>query len=208
MGVLPIVFRRSTEEAIASYNFTDIAAGTGIIEFYAGTSYNPTINYRLSNLRFYSDDIAITATSTDALGIPVKQLDVDFDVLINKSFMAQGLAIVNIPVHWVSSASSTIYLVAKLRKYAGGAETEIASGQSWTMSYGSRMFAINFTVPQTTFKKGEYMRLTLEVWITNSTGSVSTYHIGTDPQGRTFGGEFTSDNPSTLIFYCPVRIDL
>ena len=87
--------------ALPTYNFVDIAAGTGIINFYAGDTVDTDL---LSNSTFYSDTVA------DSGNLPAtnygKVLDVDYDVLLNRPLDIAGKVVLNVPVGLISSTVS------------------------------------------------------------------------------------------------------
>ena len=199
--------------AIASYNFTDIVEGTGIVKFMAysnkdsaGTNYNLT-----QQTTFYSSDIELSENNSTTSAI----LDKDFDLpAFNSPTTIRGTANVNVCFECDADIQSgTGYLIAKIRKWDGTTETEIASTQSESVTEGYAIFNLNITVPKTHFKKGEILRLTIYCNGTKTAG-VNNFHVafGCDPQNRdgTYIIPSTDDPVSTtkLEFYCPFDIDL
>jgi hypothetical protein len=209
---VPNVYRGIGEGSIASYNFTDIAAGTGMINFYGGKA---STSYVLSNFTFFSQPIYEPVVNTT--GDFTELFDIDFDVLINKGLTTKGLAIVNVPIRvWSATGAVSSYFIAKIRKWDGvSVETEIANGTSgtWTISpasnYPQNQLTAMINVPQTQFKKGDYLRLTIGVW--GKATATSTLTFGHDPKGRFdavwWSGEDYATEP-ILNFQLPVRIDL
>lgn len=209
--VIPINYRKAADNVIASYNYTDVASGTGIIELYAAATLSGSGVYCLSDYKFYSEPICTIGTTEG------KCIDKDFDVLINRPLTIKGTGIVNVPFSvYTSSEDSTGYVQARLRKWDGATETEIAasiSGSTLFVVDGSvgtlyRMSTLSFTIPQTTFKKGEYLRLTIEGYVYHPDPGTFNIRVAHDPMGRITGWDATAAVPSTLIFQCPVRIDL
>lgn len=205
---LPTVFNRSPA-SIATYDFMDIAAGTGIINFYAGKE---TTSYLLSNFTYYADTVS---TSAVVNYVPyTKVLDVDFDVSINKPITLKGNSIINIPLKlYFSTANVYCYAVVKVRKWDGSTETDLVtsanSREVATAGAGTYydILGVQATIPLTVFKKGETLRLTIEVWGKGG-GALATVDLAHDPKNRSAGWDTTGAVPSQLAFQCPTRIDL
>lgn len=204
------LFRKQSEGVIASYNYTDLASGTGYITYYAGKLIDRNI---LSSNTFYSFP---PTTTIDMAGTGnTKRIDYDFDVLFNTPQTIKGLGIVNVPiaVNPAAASASNGYVIAKLRKWDGATETEIVSNTSSTLSstgsgYVYRMTSIDLDIPQTLIKKGEYLRLTIEVW--GAGGANPSYvRLGHDPMNITdatypWG---SSGIPPTITVQIPFRIN-
>lgn len=199
---LPINFSLPGEEAIASYDYYDIASGTGYIEFYIGKTNQDSI---LSNVTFYSVPVSTSGT----FDVPI---DEDFDILINRPTTFKGTAIFNFPFN-VSDASGVGglqgYITVKIRKWDGSSETEIVSGNSHTITNVGfnthEMAAVSLVIPETTFKKGEYLRISLGSSVTNSGANegIEVYH---DPDN--LNSLTGPDMPSTFKAQLPVKINL
>ena len=205
----------SQEAAIASYDIADIAAGTGIINFYAGNTVDLKL---LSNVRYYSDDVYLYNTFNDSSKY-VLYLDIDFDVTINKPIQIGGLCVVNIPMArngGSTGGDGTTYIRpdVRIRKYDGTTETDlaVASGSVFSGAEGGtytyNMFAVDLDIPDTQFKAGEILRLTVEGWAKGGGTGPPQIRLGNDPMNRTAGWDTSGDVPSNLIFQLPTRIDL
>ena len=209
--MLPKTFQNQPD-AIASYDYVDIASGTGIVNFYAGNAASGSF---LANYKWYSDTIcSLPGTPTNPISAV---LDLDFDVLINKPFDIRGLSLVSVPLHTIGGEGvNTVYVKAKIRKWDGTTETEIASNTSRTLTVAIsaniyQNLTIDINVPITHFKPGEYLRLTIEVWALGAAPGSET--IGHDPMARLSGSAYwnttgMTDIPSSLIFYVPRIIDI
>lgn len=176
--------------AIASYDSTDIAEGTGTIIFYGaqGELTGGAFNFLTRTVVPSRDQVTESAElgATDAM-----VLDLDFDLSpFNLPKTVKGTA--NISVPFALNGQSTIcrgYVKAKLRHWDGTTETEIASATSDTVTKASGLhrawFLLKITVPRTHFKKGETLRLTIEVWGDDDAGAGWHHlYIGHDPKGR------------------------
>lgn len=187
-------FRNIGELFTANYNFTDIVAGTGIILLYAGTTVDKNV---LSNFVFYSNKVAETAAAT-ATGAYVKEFDMDFDVTIQKNIELQGTAIVTVPIKCTNAASAgnsaNGYAVAILKKEdvtivtntgaTNGVVTSDATDQGWGVNIAYGAPTIDLVIPDgTSFKKGDTLRLTIEIW-GGSIQGVGTVTFAHDPADR------------------------
>lgn len=196
---------------LANYNFVDIASGTGYINFYAGKTVDLNL---LSNNTFYSDSYVFSGNSGTSSAW-AKVLDYDYDVLLNRPLDLQGLSIVNVPIMVTASGalnSNNAYVIIKLRKWDGATETDICNNQSSTTTAVAsdvyKMTATDLTVPITHYKKGEYLRLTIELWGMTTDNNTHAVSFASDPMNRTTGWDGTAVVPSRLLFQCPVRLNL
>jgi hypothetical protein len=211
---VPIVYRKSNETAVASYDFYDIAEGSGIITFNGFTSYsNDVREYNLSsNSTVGTNDQFTTYHLAGTIG-ETKVMDLDFDVVFNTPKRIKGNVLVSatIGIENANSGSRTIYFIAKLRKVSNGVETEIANAESYNVVYINVNGVDNYLVkiPLSTiqsFSKGDTLRLTIEVYAVQSTGS-SDVTIWHDPQDLVDPGASTT-TPASLKLFLPVVIDL
>lgn len=183
----PIIYRKSPKFG-QTYSYEDIASGTGYVEFFLGEGAG---DYMMSNTAFYSDTLYTESTEFGTATF-TKELDLDFDVLINQTRIMKGKAFVNIPhatnptgTHYISS-----YVIVKIRKWDGTTETEIVSGQSKTVGVNTSsvnqyfMAGIVMDVPETIFKYGDYIRITVEVWGKEDGANGHTVLMAHDPKGR------------------------
>ena len=221
---VPIMYRKSGEGAIASYAYTDIAEGTGVVLFYGFNSHDDgTDDYHLGINAVRSNDKITINTAAGAAN--AKRLDIDFDVTFNRPQNIKGNAIGTIS--WIAGDSNTAnyggtsYAVMKIRKWDGTTETEIASNTK-SETFTVPNLEANGTVKLVRaniasvnhFKKGETLRVTIELW---STGGSSGTTIGLchDPADRAvttaeYGVSGIDLAPETtqLKIYVPFVLDL
>lgn len=221
---IPNTYRKSRENYLVNFDYTDVASGTGIIHF---KGFNAS-GWKLGTGDFYSSSIIAYASAgtTDF----TKVLDLDFDLSsFNSPRTIKGKGIVQfcfIVERKAGNGRSYGYVVAKLRKWDGTSETEIANVTSSTLSSLSsanperEIACLSLTIPKTHFKKEDILRLTLEGWSkVISEGSAGWIGIGTDPKNRDSDDEGgtrpaitpSTDNPQTITkldFFCPFEINL
>ncbi len=199
--VVPPTFT-TAPPAIASYDYVDIADGTGVIVFQgATTKLVTTTSHFLTKSNIYSNDIE-SAGSINSAAL-TKVLDVDFDTsILNFSRIMRGTAIINIPMNISSSATYTGVLIVRISKWDGSTETLIATATSETIGPAtgslSKVMAVHLTLPETPFKVGDAIRLGIEGWIQRTAGGVAgTLTIAHDPQNRD-GTKITPTGDATL----------
>ena len=209
-------FAQQAEAAIASYDWTDIASGEGIIVFYGASSTdNTTLTYYMIKNEIYSDTSS-TAGAGTGTGTE-KALDLDFDMSsFNSPRTVKGKlrCVVPLQIGITTSANKggIAYAILKVRKWDGTTETEITSNTKSRNSLPAGSTATTFDVvsfelevPQTNFKIGEVLRLTVEIWVTGQGANgtaVSLYH---DPKNR---GVTAAILTQQLEFQVPFKINL
>ena len=187
---LPEAYGRKSERIIPTYDYFDIAEGTGIVKLYLSTSeINTGLNYHLGRDTTYSSLIDSQSAITSGMA---KEIDLDFDLSpfnMPKSIKGVANAQATLKVYSATGTSAcSAYIIFKVRKWDGSSETEIASAQSQTVvpPNGSSIWEIvnvPITITKTNFKKGETLRLTVEVWgASGADGGV--IFVGHDPQNR------------------------
>ena len=182
---------------ILSYNYTDIADGTGVIIFYGAIHKEETTaaGY-LSATRAYSNDITSFGTATTTSF--TKVVDKDFDVLFNKPQRLKGKirTTLTLGTGWNAAganASETYAIVKAIHIDAATNETALGQAQSGTMVKPQQPAETAFSqtvnveinvATQKQFKVGETLRITVEIW-GKRTESISCYHgFGHDPLDR------------------------
>lgn len=196
---------------LANYNFVDIAAGTGFINFYAGKTVDLNL---LSNFTYYSDTITSACTGATTTNY-VLVLDEDYDIILNRPLDIKGNGIVNIPIGGSSNSGSYLFYVdVTLRKVTGGVESDIVVNTSRIVTNPSSatytMLAVDLNVANVThYKIGDTVRVSIQVYAKLSSGGyTASILVAHDPKSRTTGWDSTGAVPSQLVFQCPVRLNL
>lgn len=186
------------EGNLINYNWSDLATGTGYKTFYC------TANIVGSSVGYILEPETLPSHLTNTNAVNTSQ-EVNFDLLFNVSTKLKGNAIINIPVAaWNASGDSrglSVTSTIKLYKVAvGGTETQLGSTISHDLVYsvyktadpqaafGYEMFAGKVTIPNTTFKPGESLRVEVVI---GASGYTNIYMIIChDPKnyGLNFGG--------------------
>jgi len=204
---------------IASFNYTDVADGTGKINVNgtakktsAGTTYN--LESVSDN---YSTSIETTSVNSDGTQF-VKMIDLDFDLAtFNKSRTLFGTSTFQICQNLARANTGSggqhlqSYIIIKVRKWDGATETEIGSVQSQTITDDVVLATGTSTIhlmdieiaTRTNFAKGDTLRVTIEGWSKAQVGGYDArLTIGHDPQNR--DGTYiipSTDDPETLTTF-------
>jgi len=204
---------QAISNVLPTYNFVDIAAGTGFINFYAGNTVDLKV---LNNYTYYSDAPFYSVASQGGGQADQLKLDEDYDVILNRPLDVRGQCILNVPVGLSCNSGAGndayTYIIAFIRKWDGAVETDLATNTSTVFkclsaSIQYSMLAIDLNVALTHFKIGETLRLTIRQYLT-TTGVAGTCYYGHDPKNRSTGWDTTGAVPSQLVFQCPVRLNL
>ena len=189
---------------IASFNYTDIAEGTGVVIFKAFITDIGALGH-LTASQVYSRNIETSETG-NAGGDWANVGEKDYDLApFNRSQIIKGTAIVNMSHHATTTGSSRF--VIRVRKWDGSSETEIANVTTASDGAGDVvMHCVPLTIPRTHFAAGDVLRLTIEGWM--NAGSSQTLYYGTDPQNRDGANIIPSTTPVTtkLEFHCPFEL--
>ena len=215
-GSAPIYARRSTEAGIVSFDFVDLTTGTAV-KTYHGGQLNGGV-FTLNTAPFYSDEIGDHEAFNQGTDF-IKKHDVDFDLPFDKTLTIKGEILINYSTALNDTAGggfgSGTKTTAIIKKWDGTTETTLLTieGTEWGVADGavrSKISTLGGTIPQTTFSRGETLRITMEVWVHGSGGtSQGTISFAFDPMSRTFANFATTDQDETSItFRIPFRIDL
>src|SRR3990167_10065841 len=160
--IISEVFRKSPDTAVASYDYFDIAEGTGVQVFY-GFAYTENLStylYALGRSTAYSSLIETSFAGSASPGGTV--FDKDFDLQVFETPKKVGgtaeVTICEAVVFAGTSGTDTQTLTIKLRKWDGTTETDIATKTlSFVLTFGvtiqKNVFVIRFAIPDTHFKK-------------------------------------------------------
>lgn len=195
---IPIKYRKSRDNVLASFDSIDLAEGTGIVEYKAAsTTADTTADHYMTRNDTYSDEIyTFGATASTSF---TQLLDIDFDVNFQlPRTIADATMYATVAIGIGTSGNDQTnhaYIIVKLRKFSGGAESEIANSQSRLFNRPSgvgdtpKSGIVAVSIPtggRIHFKKGDILRVTIEIWGKRSGGSANSadFAIGHDPKNR------------------------
>ena len=199
---IPKNFRNTQETAIASYDYIDIAEGTGIVTFNLAVSAiaTPTYNYLLTKNTVYSDETHIRSTNTTTT--------FNFDLTpFNLPQTLNGTAILS-SAFWLQTAGGDKSVKVTLKKVSDATTSISSQITAYIPAAGNAKMAL-IELPITTkthFKKGDILRC--EVIIQSSTDWIE---MGTDPEGRDGNSLVPSTNPGITTsskLFIPFDLDL
>ena len=207
---------QTKESAIASYDYTDLAEGTGVVSFFGSDNRSisgPGRLYSLSKGVLYSNDINTQEANTTATFVLL--LEKDFDVVFNQPQNLKGIVKINITLggRTVSTAPNTweCYAILKLKHVEdaidiGEAQTETVTGGGGGINvHASKTLQAIIDASSTAihFKPGETLRMTVEIWGKRPSGGSSNVGFGHDPKGRLdetpANGGIIRDEDSTIF---------
>jgi len=191
MAQLHQTFPTPSPSAIASYSYTDIAAGTGMTQLYLFSSTDSVASdYHLGGNVVYSSEIPKVVTTA-----------VDFDLSrFNLPKDIKGTAIFQL-CYLIGGASGSAYATCKLQHVRGVSVTDIVTVITPTKNFGvSGVMNLQMVVPHTHFKKGDILRLNIDG---TSIGN-GVFNVYIDPKSRA-SAPVTITNSNIFI---PFRIDL
>jgi len=217
MADFPKPFPTPSSPAIASFNWTDIAEGTGIVKFYGFDSEDSTgTTHHLSTNAFYSTNI-YSQSATFAGYDYLLKATWNFDLApFNRSGTIQGTANFNIPWHlWTTEPAQSVagYLQVLIQKVSGGVTT-IGSVTTKEMSTGSLIYDLanlHTSLTQTHFKVGDNLRISILMYgkKTNNASAVGYGFLTHSPQNREEANSTIAHLGSTkLEAYIPFKIEL
>ena len=222
MTIVPNIYGPSNPP-IASYDFFDIASGTGKETFYFGVAYASADKYQLSNIAFYSNQIGTSSGVTNNAAF-TKVIDKDFDVEFARPTIINGLTIINIPHKMINTGGTTNYygyVVADVKRVVNAVETSLISATGEEHQYHPTNFPENYhmnclqvDIPQTHFKVGDLLRVTIEGYSKSDASTDMKLIIAHDPNGRTaptFSDDSSADfsgDVTVATFQVPFRIEI
>ena len=199
MSLDPKLLKFSTASPnIVSYSYTDIAEGTGIINFKGFSTHSSTATtYALSTNDLYSGTVS-TKTGHTALTI-------NFDTTpFNRPQTAKGVAYISAGIGGTNGQTPTI--TCTVYKNTTAISSGITTGAVTTDGTTGNMVLIAIPLTETHFSVGDYLRL--KVVLSASSGAGDYHELGHDPKGRDTPSYITGADVTTeLNFFVPFRIE-
>lgn len=211
---LPVNFRKSNENVVASYDFTDISEGTGVVTYYGfatkdvnGVSYGLTTNAAFESQPIYD-------SSTPPTTYPTYNMinDYKFNTTFNLPKSIKGMASLNCPVYGDGNQTGNLmaFVSWSLVKLSGSEVSVLGSAQSYPLQFGtayndrdvaSIKIPINSVV---NFKKGDILQSWVQYWAC-LTGGSGAGGLMFDPSNRS---TLVANVPTKMMHFIPFRIDL
>lgn len=230
MPILPKEFPEQPQAAIASYDWTDIAEGSGIVLYYAATTIG---NNGLSG------SILTTSTDIQSNDITLKKslgnttfrhiYDRNFDLTFLTPRIMKGTGFVNFTIGALANGGACdMNPIVTLSKVSGGTSTTLATISGSILrttvntgdifgNYFVKRNLLTYTLNPTHFKKDDIFRCNIAMW----TSGAYVYAIGCDPAGREDGQSTDVDNTtrvkilpntnsgsSTFVLAVPFKVNL
>lgn len=201
-------FPQPTEPAIASFNFSDIAAGTGYETLFA--------------MELEDDTQVLTPTVIEAkLGftelVLTSNVELNFDLLYNLPRKVKGnlLVTVTYDADAGSGSATTSVKVRPIHVTSGGIETEMSAAVTTATVVNSNRQGKTTTIPfadlNQHFRKGDKLRIEVTL-IAVQGGSGSSSRVYHNPNNVDYGIVLETKNNqkgrSDLIVNIPYDIDL
>jgi|ETNvirnome_2_300_1030623.scaffolds.fasta_scaffold00499_17 hypothetical protein len=201
--VMGTIFRKLGSDRISSFSYDEIVSATGIVNLYAvrggaGAESILTPNTTIQGVSPISGG-AVAGGGTSLV------TDIDFDLLVNRQVTLKGATIVNFSVQNTQNTND-IYGIVYVRKWDGATETDLASDQSGTQNLGVEAlpFSSYLDIPETVFKVGEYIRLS--VVITTTSSNTANIYLAHDPSDSVAISGWTATTSQRITFPMPTKI--
>jgi hypothetical protein len=214
MAQLPTFFNESGQVALANYDFTDIAEGTGNRVFYCFTSKpGGTLTYHLGQNAIevggVSGDTTDGATERRFL---FSSNTATFSLsAFNTPQIIQGTAYLNFTIVTLGGYGGTATITASILKNSTTLATTTATAP--TSATAVRTYNLSLTITQTDFAVGDVLKVAFAV---NESGHVCLEH---DPTNRSAGSSWliggkthpavdATENPTKCLAYIPFKLNL
>jgi len=216
---VPTVFRNTRPRSLTNYSWIDIANATGIQTYYGVNTFDGSGILSPTAIDSYSWRTSGTPAASES-----KKEDKDYDLLFNVPQTVKGtLTVTHTYAVTNNNGVNTVHGYTKVRvyHYDGSTETEIGTQvTTTTLSSGgvgqveAARSVIKFASLNQHFKKGETLRVNIEMWSWLTSGS-SSYQLYTDGSNRGTGPAVTvptaisGDTANTnIIVQVPYKIDV
>tara|TARA_Y100000310_G_C20693411_1_gene823847 strand:- start:3951 stop:4583 length:633 start_codon:yes stop_codon:yes gene_type:complete len=205
------IFRNRGDDNVVTYSFSDIVSGIGYITLYPtvlGSAQNAVLTHETIWGHPYQSDSQFTAGA----GFELKQ-DFDFDIEMMSQTVIEGKGYFNVPVYTrnhTSTSDTNIYIKTIVAKWDGTTETVISSDhQSATWNGTSStyfMIGVIAEIARTVFKKGEFLRINIELWANGTTGETVQTTLSFNPSNSNKDWDGTNVTPSRTTALIPIKI--
>lgn len=207
---LPAVYRKGGKEFNVSYDWTDVADGTGIVELYCfAAGESGAFTYHLGKTAIEPGSMENTTPASHNRRFLFASSAVTFDLgEFNTPRIVRGNGMFNFTLATLGAFTGTAIVSAAILKN----DTTLATAScSITIAGNIKSYNLQTPITQTNFKRGDNLKV--KFWTTSS--NLMLEH---DPQNRSIssfvvaGGAGThaaltaSENPSKCMVYIPFKI--
>ena len=196
MAPLPVVYRKAPL-AIATYSFSEIVDGTGVVTF-NGSRISVDSTSANDEYILITDSILPSVVST-----VMAPGDLDFDVQFRATKTIEGFAFFVLPIH--ANDKHTTPSVEVIH-YDGTTETTLVAETSMPpVTAGGNKYedrVLKVEIPRTKFVIGDTLRITVRTVLAGGAGTAELFH---DPAGRT--GTFSGSGGAMKV-YIPFEVEI
>jgi len=207
-------------QSISTFDFVDIESGVGYVRYLGySTETDGGLSYSIDNFANHSSQIETVFTGLTTSFVKVMDLDFDTSVFsLPRSIQGVGSFQFTIGHKYTAGNIYTTFAVIKVRTWDGTTETEIADARikdiidtpGVGIEFISDSFTLPLTIPQTLIKKGELLRVTMEVWAKvstiNPTAQTALTHSPFDEDGTVIIPSSQDSKYTQLIMQMPFKI--
>lgn len=192
---IPAIYRTTGEGALANYDYTDLAEGTGVVKLYGfNVNVSGAISFILSKNDIYSYTVETVGNDTVTFNLSA----------FNLPKTVKGTAFVRFSA--IGPGSGDICYVVTIQKTSKGVTTTLGTSmQTPTLTVlAVRNLVLQTTIPQTNFEVGDILSVKVE-----PVGTGGNY-FAHDPANRNGINGVTpaATYPTKFEVYIPFRIDL
>lgn len=193
---------------VVSYDYADIAEGSGFIDYYLFSSEtNSAADYHLTNKTSVYSKIPYTQSAVTTTNSKV--IDLDFEIEFNMPRDIEGTAITQFYVGGGATVDSiSAYVVTTIYHYDGTTATSIGTAQSDTETWSTsarKLFCVPIDISSRQhFKPNDILRVNVAVWAVESNGASDTnVNLQHDPADRNAA---VDDLPTNSHIFIPFKI--
>lgn len=199
----PRDFITNVEGSVASYDWTEIAEGSGLVKFYCGSEATSAgTTYIMLNTPFYPVTTLRELSTTSNLEINF------YSPVFNTPRIVDGTAYYSVGVGITNGDTGTV--TAQLKLYRGGSDianisSAVVSNTFTNPVAGLQMLFFKIPLTRTNIQIGDQLHLVVDLDELDD----GTAYIGLDPTGQDTTNLTTGNGTTTqMSFYCPFVIDL
>ena len=194
---------------IVTYDYTDIATGTGIITYYAmGTETSAGEDFALTTTKTYANPAGTKRTSA---GTTTRVFDLT-PFSIQRRVKGTAVFSANVGGYYEGAINAT--LTVQIKKYDGSTETDISSvitSQTMTTVNAvpfNEFVTMKIPLTETVFHKGDLLRMEVKLITNGGTGDYG-FTVGHDPMNQPFGHIDPSTKGTTVMaINMPFKLDI